>query len=64
VLGRLDLAYNDFALPGDPHTSITTSTAAPGSATADRLALLASWEQTTHTAPAGRTPASPAAHPL
>jgi transcriptional regulator with XRE-family HTH domain len=45
VVGRLDLAYDDFALPGDPHTSITTYTADPGSPTADGLALLASWER-------------------
>lgn len=45
IVGRLDLAYDDFTLPGDPHTSITTYTAEPGSPTADRLALLASWEQ-------------------
>jgi hypothetical protein len=44
VVGRLDLAYDDFTLPGDPHTSITTYTADPGSPTADGLALLASWE--------------------
>jgi transcriptional regulator with XRE-family HTH domain len=44
VVGRLDLAYDDFTLPGDPHTSITTYTADPGSPTADALAVLASWE--------------------
>lgn len=64
VVGRLDLAYDDFALPGDPHTSITTYTAEPGSTTADGLALLASWEQTTRTASTGRAHSGPAAHPL
>ncbi|MCI1748139.1 MAG: helix-turn-helix transcriptional regulator [Acidipropionibacterium sp.] len=40
-VGRLDLEYNDFALPGDPDLSITTYTATPGSDSADGLCLLA-----------------------
>ncbi|WP_159575453.1 helix-turn-helix transcriptional regulator [Microbacterium sp. 8M] len=50
VVGRLDLAYDDFTLPGDPHTSITTYTADPGSPTADGLVLLASWEHSAQSA--------------
>ncbi|MGP9724472.1 helix-turn-helix transcriptional regulator [Corynebacterium sp. AOP40-9SA-29] len=45
VAGKLDLSYSDFALPGDPETSITTYTADPGSATADGLVLLSTWVQ-------------------
>jgi hypothetical protein len=45
AVGVLDLAFDDFALPGDPSVSICTFTADPGTATADGLALLASWSQ-------------------
>lgn len=41
-VGILDLTFDDFALPGDPHHSITTYTAEPGSSSADGLGLLAS----------------------
>lgn len=41
AVGRTDLAYDDFALPGDPHVSITTYTAVPGTPSADGLTLLA-----------------------
>ncbi|MBR8642448.1 helix-turn-helix domain-containing protein [Streptomyces tuirus] len=43
AVGRMDLAYDDFALPGDPHVSITTYTADPGTPSADGLTLLATW---------------------
>ena len=43
VVGTMDLAYDDFALPGDPHVSITTYTASPGTPSADALTLLATW---------------------
>lgn len=46
AVGRLDLEYNDFALPGDPEVSITTYTADPGSPSADGLTLLAAWAHT------------------
>lgn len=46
AVGRLDLEYNDFALPGDPDVSITTYTAAHGSPSADGLTLLATWADT------------------
>ena len=44
-VGLLELEYNDLALPGDPTTVITTYTATPGSASADGLALLATWTE-------------------
>lgn len=44
--GTMDLAYDDFALPGDPHVSITTYTADPGTPSADGLTLLAAWAET------------------
>ncbi len=46
AVGRMDLAYDDFALPGDPHVSITTYTADPGTPSADGLTLLATWADT------------------
>lgn len=46
VAGLLDVTYNDFALPGDPHLSITTYTADPGTPSADNLTLLATWVDT------------------
>lgn len=46
VVGTMDLAYDDFALPGDPRVSITTYTANPGTASADGLSLLATWADT------------------
>lgn len=46
VAGLLDVTYNDFALPGDPHISITTYTAEPGTPSADNLTVLATWVDT------------------
>ncbi|MFE7721453.1 helix-turn-helix transcriptional regulator [Nocardia rhizosphaerihabitans] len=46
AVGTMDLAYDDFALPGDPHVSITTYTADPGTPSADALTLLATWAET------------------
>lgn len=46
VAGLLDVTYNDFALPGEPHMSITTYTTDPGSPSADNLTLLATWIDT------------------
>ncbi|GHE68067.1 hypothetical protein GCM10014715_22090 [Streptomyces spiralis] len=42
----MDLAYDDFALPGDPHVSITTYTADPGTPSAEGLTLPAIWADT------------------
>jgi transcriptional regulator with XRE-family HTH domain len=58
-LGRLDLTFDDFALPGDSHFSITTYTAEPGSPSADALTLLATLaatDRTTLTADQVQTP--------
>lgn len=44
--GTMNLAYDDFALPGDPHVSITTYTADPDTPSADGLSLLATWTDT------------------
>ncbi|WP_314451068.1 hypothetical protein [uncultured Microbacterium sp.] len=55
VAGTLDVTYNDFALPGDPHISITTYTADPGTSSADNLILLA-ISADTQTSAAGVTP--------
>ncbi|MFJ8054446.1 helix-turn-helix transcriptional regulator [Streptomyces luteogriseus] len=46
AVGTMTLAYDDFALPGDPHVSITTYTADPGTPSADALTLLAAWAET------------------
>ncbi|WP_234439704.1 MmyB family transcriptional regulator [Streptomyces bicolor] len=46
VVGTMELAYDDFALPGDPHVSITTYTEDPGTPSADGLTLLATWADT------------------
>lgn len=43
VAGELRLSYETLALPGEPDHTLVAYTAAPGSPTADRLALLASW---------------------
>jgi transcriptional regulator with XRE-family HTH domain len=47
VVGDLDLAYDVLELPADPGQSIVAYTAEPGSASADKLDLLASWSATT-----------------
>lgn len=46
AVGRMELSYDDFALPGDPYVSITTYTADPGTPSADGLTLLATWAGT------------------
>lgn len=42
-VGELELGYETLALPGDPDQWLVVYTAQPGSATAERLAVLASW---------------------
>ena len=58
--GLLDVTYNDFTLPGDPHISITTYTAEPGSQSADNLTLLAAWADTQTPSVSARLAAIPA----
>lgn len=43
VVGQLDLDFESMELPGDPGLQLNVYTAAPGTPTADGLALLASW---------------------
>jgi transcriptional regulator with XRE-family HTH domain len=45
-VGPLTLRYETLALPGDPDQLLVTYTAEPGSPTAERLRLLASWSAT------------------
>ncbi|MFF1833861.1 helix-turn-helix transcriptional regulator [Streptomyces sp. NPDC058231] len=49
VAGELTLPYETLALPGDPDRSLVVYTPEPGTETAERIALLASWAA----APAG-----------
>lgn len=42
-VGELELTYDVLAAPGAPGISITTFSPTPGSATADKIALLGSW---------------------
>ncbi|NUS15713.1 MAG: helix-turn-helix domain-containing protein [Streptomyces sp.] len=51
VAGELQLAYETLALPGDPDRTIVAYTAPPGTPSADRLALLASWSASPRTSP-------------
>ena len=43
VVGELTLAYEDLAITAEPGLSMLIYTAEPGSETAERLSLLASW---------------------
>lgn len=43
VVGQLDLDFESMELPGDPGLQLNVYTAAPGTPTADGVALLASW---------------------
>jgi transcriptional regulator with XRE-family HTH domain len=43
VVGELDLTFNTMALPADPGLTLAVYTAEPTSASAEKLALLASW---------------------
>jgi transcriptional regulator with XRE-family HTH domain len=43
VVGDLDLVFNTMALPADPGLTLAVYTAEPGSASEEKLALLASW---------------------
>jgi transcriptional regulator with XRE-family HTH domain len=43
LAGELEFGYETLALPGDPDQLLVAYTVTPGSPTAERLALLASW---------------------
>jgi transcriptional regulator with XRE-family HTH domain len=53
VVGELTLAYEEFALTGEPGLVMLVYTAEPGSPSAERVALLASWAAS-HPPVAGR----------
>ena len=46
VVGEMELTYEAFELPADPGLQLSTYTAEPGSASADKLKMLASWAAT------------------
>lgn len=48
IVGRLELMYDILVLPADPGLTLLVYTAAPGTPTADSLALLATWAATDH----------------
>ena len=52
VVGELTLAYEGMGLEAEPGLSITIYAAEPGSPSAERMRLLASWAASEHGAPA------------
>ena len=46
IVGELELDYEALLLPADPGLQINVYTAAPNSASADGLTMLASWAAT------------------
>ncbi|WNM25584.1 helix-turn-helix transcriptional regulator [Demequina capsici] len=59
AVGLLELEYNTLVLPGDEDLTLTVYTAAPGSDSADRLRLLATWWATENVQNASTTTAEP-----
>jgi transcriptional regulator with XRE-family HTH domain len=65
VVGELTLAYEELAITAEPGLVLMVYTAEPGSPSADRLRLLASWAATTEAAdtapadPVGRSTRDP-----
>ena len=53
VVGELTLAYEELAITAEPGLVLMVYTAEPGSPSAERLRLLASWAATTETADRG-----------
>ncbi|MEU4644646.1 hypothetical protein [Micromonospora sp. NPDC023814] len=43
LVGEITLTFNELDLPGDPGLSMKAYTAEPGSASEEKLRLLASW---------------------
>jgi transcriptional regulator with XRE-family HTH domain len=58
-VGDLDLVFNTMALPADPGLTLAVYTAEPGSPTAEKLALLASWAASRATERAELSPPRP-----
>ncbi|MFC0109906.1 helix-turn-helix transcriptional regulator [Kibdelosporangium aridum] len=48
LVGELELAYESFPLPGEPDMVLVTYVAQPGSPSAEKLGLIASWSQPEH----------------
>lgn len=46
VVGEIELTYEAFELPADPGLHLSTYTAEPGTPSADKLRMLASWAAT------------------
>ncbi len=59
VVGELTLAYEELAITAEPGSVLLVYTAEPGSPSAERLRLLASWAADSAPAPAGRRDAAP-----
>jgi len=57
VVGDLELAYEAMELPADPGLTMFAYTAEPGSASEERLKLLASWAATSEARAAEQQPA-------
>jgi MmyB-like transcription regulator ligand binding domain len=55
VVGEMTLAYEGMGMEAEPGLSLTIYTAEPGSASAERLQLLASWAASEY----GHTSAAP-----
>jgi hypothetical protein len=53
VVGELVLAYEELAITAEPGQVLLVYTAEPGSPSAERLALLASWASTQELADSG-----------
>lgn len=65
IVGEMELTYEAFELPADPGLQLSTYTAEPGTSSAEKLKLLASWAATDAAASAltGADTASPASAP-
>ncbi|WEK61300.1 MAG: helix-turn-helix transcriptional regulator [Candidatus Microbacterium colombiense] len=60
VVGELELTYEAFELPADPGLQLSTYTVEPGTASADKLTMLASWAATEAAAAAPTDESAPA----
>ena len=63
VVGEMELSYEAFALPADPGLHLSTYTAEPGTASADKLKMLASWAATDAAASSSSAAADPSVEP-
>lgn len=63
LVGEMHLSFETLTLPDDPAQSLVTFHAAPGSASADALRLLASWDARTAVQALARAAERPPARP-